>query len=211
LSGIVRIDPTEPEKSCAKMERWIRRGPCIGIKYNGGNRGGLPCSHPNNFPIIRLAAELNAVIYIHTWLKVGTQAQSGRWGAGNLPGENTPMDVVELHRHFPEVPLICGHSGGDWEIGIQVVRPHPKIYFEFAGSDSHSGQVDMAVRELGIDRITWGGHGPSRSYATELSKVLDGELTTEQRRQILGGNYRRLAAKIFRDKGLSQASRWGVA
>jgi hypothetical protein len=209
VSGIVRIAACEPEKSCAKMEKWIRHGPCIGIKYNGGDRDGLTCAHPNNFPIISLARELNAVVYIHTWLKVGGEPR--RWGAGNLPGENTPMDVVELHRHFPDVPLICGHSGGDWEIGVQVVRPHRNIYFEFAGSDSHSGQVDFAVKELGVDRITWGGHGPSRSYATELSKVLDANLTFAQRRQILGGNYRRLAEKIFHQKGYSMASRWGVA
>jgi hypothetical protein len=120
------------------------------------------------------------------------------------------MNVVALSKRFPEVPLICGHSGGDWEIAVQVVRPYRNIYFEFAGSDSHSGSVDYAVRHLGADRITWGQHGPSRSVATELSKVLDADLTHEQRRMVLGGNYRRLAEKIFRQKGYSMASRWGA-
>lgn len=71
LSGITPIDPGFPDESCAKMEKWIRNGPCIGIKYVGGNKTGVACSHPNNDPIIRLAAELDATIYIHTWLKVG--------------------------------------------------------------------------------------------------------------------------------------------
>ena len=31
--------------------------------------------------------------------------------------------------------------------------------------------VIAAVKELGVDRIVWGGHGPSRSYATEFGKV----------------------------------------
>jgi len=204
LSGIIRIDPRAPEKSCEKMERWIRRGPCIGIKYWLGY-----CDHPNNDPIIRLAADLNAVVYIHTWLKVGGEPR--RWGGGNFPDENSPMNVVELSKRFPDVPMICGHSGGDWEIAVQIVRPYPNIYFEFAGSDSHSGAVDFAVKELGADRITWGGHGPSRSFATELSKVLDADLTPDERRKVFGGNYRRLAEKIFRQKGFSMASRWGVA
>jgi predicted TIM-barrel fold metal-dependent hydrolase len=58
------------------------------------------------------------------------------------------------------------------------------------------------VKELGADRLIWGGHGPSRSYSTELSKVLDADLTHEQRLQIFGGNLRRIAAPIFEQKGL---------
>jgi hypothetical protein len=46
----------------------------------------------------------------------------------------------------------------------------------------------------------WGGHGPSRSYSTELSKVLDADLTHDQRLAIFGGNLRRLATPIFKHK-----------
>jgi predicted TIM-barrel fold metal-dependent hydrolase len=200
LSGITPIDPGFPEESCAKMEKWIRHGPCIGIKYVGGNERGIVCSHPNNDPIIRLAAELNATIYIHTWLKIGgTPRLPGR---DNNPGESTPMDVVVLAKRFPDVRFICGHSGGDWELGVRTVRPQKNVLLEFAGSDPHSGSVDYAVRELGADRIVWGGHGPSRSYATEFGKVLDADLSHRDRLKIFGGNFRQLAAPIFRQKGL---------
>jgi predicted TIM-barrel fold metal-dependent hydrolase len=110
------------------------------------------------------------------------------------------MDVALLAERFPNVPLICGHSGGDWELGVRAVRPHKNVFLEFSGSDPHSGQVDFTVKELGVDRLIWGGHGPSRSYSTELSKVLDADLTHDQRLQILGGNLRQLAAPIFRQK-----------
>lgn len=200
LSGITPIDPGFPDESCAKMETWIRRGPCIGIKYVGGNKTGLPCSHPNSDPIIRLAAELNATIYIHTWLKVGGTPRGP--GRGNLPGESTPMDVIALAQRFPQVRFICGHTGGDWELGVRVVRPQKNVLMEFAGSDPHSGAVDYAVRELGADRVVWGGHGPSRSYATELGKVLDSDLSRGDRMKIFGANFRQLAAPIFLQKGL---------
>jgi hypothetical protein len=75
------------------------------------------------------------------------------------------------------------------------------VLIEFSGSDPHSGQVDFTVRHVGASRLVWGGHGPSRSYSTELSKVLDADLTPEQRLQIFGGNLRRVAAPIFRQKG----------
>ena len=87
------------------------------------------------------------------------------------------MDVALLAERFPKVPLICGHSGGDWELGVRAVRQRPNVFIEFSGSDPHSGQVDYTVAQVGADRLVWGGHGPSRSYSTELSKVLDADLT----------------------------------
>jgi uncharacterized protein len=199
VSGLIPIDPSQPVESCRKIEDWVRKGPCIGIKYYGGNPGGVVCSHADNDAIIRLAAELKAVIYIHTWMKIGGQPR--RPGGDNERGESTPMDVALLAQRFPDVPLICGHSGGDWELGVRAVRPYENVYIEFSGSDPHSGQVDYTVREIGANRMIWGGHGPSRSYSTELSKVFDADLTHEQRLQIFGGNLRRIAAPIFRQKG----------
>jgi predicted TIM-barrel fold metal-dependent hydrolase len=199
VSGLIPVDPSQPVESCRKMEEWIANGPCIGIKYYGGNPGGVVVSDRDNDAIIRLAADLKAVIYIHTWLIVGDQPR--RPGGGNQPGESTPTDVAMLAARFPDVPLICGHSGGDWELGVRAVRPHENVYVEFSGSDPHSGQVDFTVSEVGATRLIWGGHGPSRSYSTELSKVLDADLTHEERMQVFGGNLRRIAAPIFRQKG----------
>ena len=199
LSGLIPIDPGQPGESCRKMEEWIAHGPCIGIKYYGGNPKGVPCSHPDNDAIIRLAAEMKAVIYIHSWLQVGGNPR--RPGGKNLPGEATPRDVAQLAARFPNVKFICGHSGGDWELGVRHVRPTENVCIEFSGSDPHSGQIDFTVAEVGAERLIWGGHGPSRSYSTELAKVLDADLTHDQRLAIFGGNLRRLAGPIFKEKG----------
>lgn len=199
VSGMACVDPAEPQRSVEKMVQWIRNGPCVGIKYAGHGRHAIRCNHPNNDAIISLAAELGALCYIHSWLNVGGEPR--RPGGGNQSGEATPMDVVELAKRFPDYPIICGHTGGDWELGIRAVRDQKNVLMEFAGSDPHSGAVDLAVKELGADRIVFGGHIPSRSYATELAKVLDADITQEQRMLILGGNLRRIAAGIFKRKG----------
>ncbi len=94
VSGLIPIDPGQPQESCRKMEEWIRDGPCVGIKYYGGNPQGVTCSHPNNDPIIELAAKLQVIIYIHTWLVVGGNPR--RPGGGNNAGESIPMDVALL-------------------------------------------------------------------------------------------------------------------
>ncbi|MBI4624194.1 MAG: amidohydrolase family protein [Verrucomicrobia bacterium] len=203
VSGVIRIDPSDPDASCRKMEKWIRNGPCIGIKYTDGsmnNRDKIPCSHPNNDPIIRMARELGAVVYVCAWFLVG--GSPCRVDGANRPGSSTPLDIARLAQRFPDVPIICGHSGGEWELAPDVIEPHRNVYFEFAGSDPHSGSVDYVVKKLGADRITWGGHGPSRSYATELSKVLDADLSKTDRMKVLGRNYRRITAGIFASKGI---------
>ncbi|MEX2512058.1 MAG: amidohydrolase family protein [Cyclobacteriaceae bacterium] len=200
ISGITPIDPGFPEESCEKMKKWIENGPCIGIKYVGGNKLGVTCDDPRNDQIIQYASELGAVIYIHTWIKIGGDPR--RPAGGNYDGESTPMDVAVLAKRFPNVPLICGHAGGDWELAARAIRPFENILFEFSGADPHSGSVDYAVKELGADRIVWGGHGPSRSYSTELSKVLDASLSTKDRMKIFGSNYRKIAKTIFQKKGM---------
>jgi predicted TIM-barrel fold metal-dependent hydrolase len=196
--GIIPIDPGYPQESIEKMNRWIKDGPCIGIKYVGGNKLGVTCEAPQNDLIIQHAKKLQAVIYIHTWIKVGGEPR--RPGGANLAGESTPWQVVELAKRFPDVQMICGHAGGDWELAVRTVRPFENILFEFSGADPHSGSVDLAVKELGADRIVWGGHGPSRSFSTEFSKVLDGDLTHKERVKIFGENYRRLCKPIFDQK-----------
>ena len=200
LSGRTPIDPGFPDESCAKIEKWIRHGPCIGIKYPGTGKKAVTCSHPNNDSILRLAAELDVHVYIHTWLKVGGTPRLP--GGDNLPAESTPMDVAKLAQRFPRVAIICGHTGGDWELGVRAVRPYKNVLMEFAGSDPHSGMVDYAIKELGVERLVWGGHGPSRSYATELGKVLDADISRAERMKIFGGNLRRICAPIFRKKGM---------
>ena len=200
LSGRTPIDPGFPDESCAKIEKWIRNGPCIGIKYQGSKINGVTCSHRNNDPIVRLALELGVHIYVHTWLQVGGTPRLP--GGGNGPSESTPMDLARLAQRFPQASLICGHSGGDWELGVRAIRACPNVLLEFAGSDPHSGMVDYAIRELGVDRLVWGGHGPGRSYATELGKVLDADVSKADRMKILGGNLRRICAPIFKKKGL---------
>lgn len=200
LSGRTPIDPGFPDESCAKIEKWIRNGPCIGLKYQSSAKKGMRCSHPNNDPIMRLVADIGCHAYIHTWLKVGGNPPLP--GGDNGDSESTPIDVAKLAQRFPHVPLICGHSGGDWELGIRTIRPYKNVYLEYAGSDPHSGMVEYGIRELGADRLVWGGHGPSRSYATEIGKVLDADISHADRMKIFGGNLRRICAPVFRKKGL---------
>jgi predicted TIM-barrel fold metal-dependent hydrolase len=186
--GYVYLNPNHLEFSLKEFDRCVRDGPMVGVKLWVAKR----CSAPELDPIIRRAAEQQAVVYQHTWLKTG----------GNLPGESTPSDLVELARRHPDVRLICGHAGGNWERGIRAIRPAPNVLLEIAGSDPTSGFVEMAIRELGAGRIIYGSDVGGRSFASQIAKVSGADVPEAAKRLILRENLRGLLGPILKAKGL---------
>jgi uncharacterized protein len=128
----------------------------------------------------------------HTWLKT----------TSNGPGESTPYDLVELARRHPQAHFICGHTGGTWELGIRVIRDSKNIWAGIAGSDPTSGFVEMAVRELGAERVIYGSDVGGRSFASQIAKVIGAEIPDTAKELILGGNLRRLLRPMLEAKGL---------
>lgn len=143
-------------------------------------------------PIVGRAAELKAPVLQHTWFKAG----------GNLPGESTPLDLVDLARRHPTALLICGHSGGDWQLGVRAVRQSPTLFTETGGSDPTTGFVEFAVKELGADRVLYGSDAGGRSFASQLAKVQGADLPADAKAKVLGGNLKRLLTPILTAKGV---------
>lgn len=186
--GMVYLSPKHIEASLAEIERCVVRGPMVGIKLWTAVRA----SEARLDPIIRRATELGLLVIQHTWLKVGGSPRIP--GGANLPGESTPQDLAHLALRHPDASFICIHAGGDWEIGIRSVRDCPNVTVEIAGGDSTTGMVEMAVREVGAERVVFGSDAPGRSFASQLAKVYGAELPPAQQEKILGGNIRRLLA-----------------
>lgn len=67
-----------------------------------------------------------------------------------------------------------------------------------------AGLVEMAVRELGAERVIYGSDAGGRSFATQLAKVYGAEISDADKKLILGGNLRRMLAPILRRKGVAQ-------
>jgi hypothetical protein len=186
--GFVYVSPKHVEASLREIDRCVRDGPMVGLKLWVAAR----CDCPEADALVSRAAELKAVIFQHTWIKAG----------GNEPGESTPMDLAALAARHPKASLICGHTGGQWELGIRTVRNLPNVAIDLAGSDPTAGFVEMAVRELGARRIIYGSDVPGRSFASQLAKVMGAKITDLDRRLILGENLRRLLMPILDAKGL---------
>lgn len=193
LLGIIKLNPNHVDASLEALDRWVRDGTMIGVYFSGGTRGALPCSHPNFDPLVKRIGELGALIMQHTWLQTG--------GKGKDVGTSTPMELAELAARHPGVKFVCAHAGGEWEQGIRAVRGRPNILVETSGFDPTAGFMEMAVRELGAERIIFGSHFPSRSLGTEYSKVLNAEISERDKQLIMGENLRTLLQPILKRKG----------
>lgn len=186
--GFVYLNAKHVKASLSELERCVAGGPMVGVKLWVAKK----CDDEQIDPIIRRATELDAVIFQHTWLKTD----------GNLPGESTPMELARMAMRHPKAKLICGHTGGDWERGIRAIRDQKHIAIGIAGSDPTAGFVEMAVRELGAERIIYGSDAGGRSFASQLAKVQGAEIPDRAKRLILGENLKRWLLPILRDKGV---------
>ena len=186
--GFVYVNPKHVEASLSEIERCVANGPMVGVKLWVAHR----CSGPELDPIIKRAAELKAVIFQHTWFNA----------TGNMPGESTPLEYAELARRHPETPLICGHTGGDWELGLRAIRGLKNVHADLAGSEPVAGYTEMAVRELGAERVIYGSDAGGRSFSSQLAKVFGANIPESAKQLILCDNLRRLMTPILKAKGI---------
>ncbi|MGO8718589.1 MAG: amidohydrolase family protein [Acidobacteriaceae bacterium] len=188
--GSLYLNPENIDFCLQEFDRCVRDGPMVCI---GELETDVLCSSPALDPIVERAISMNVPILQHTWMKT----------SGNVPGESTPYDVVELATRHPKAQFICGHTGGNWELGIRIIRDTPNVCAGIAGSDPTSGFVEMAVRELGAERVVYGSDVGGRSFASQVAKVIGAEIPDSEKKLILGGNMRRLLQPVLKAKGLA--------
>lgn len=188
--GFVYLNPKFVDESLRELARCVETGPMVGVKLWIAMR----CNQKQIDPIVRRAAQLGVPILQHTYRRTGE----------NLAGESSPSDLSELAMRHPQATFIAAHTGNDWEQGIRAIRRNENVYCEVCGSDPTAGMVEMAVRELGAERVVYGSDMPGRSFASQLAKVQGAEIGSEQKRLILGGNLQRILLPVLRAKELAQ-------
>lgn len=188
--GSVFLSPDNVEASLQEFDRCVRDGPMVCV---GELQTDVRCNSAALDPIVERAMSMNVPLLQHTWIK----------STGNEPGESTPYDLVELARRHSKAQLICGHTGGNWEVGIRAIRDAKNVYADISGSDPTSGFTEMAVRELGAERVLYGSDVGGRSFASQIAKVMGAEIPDVAKKLILGGNLRRLLQPVLQAKGLA--------
>jgi len=188
LFGFVYLSAKHPDVSLRELDRCVRDGPMVGVKF----LLAAVCTEPRLEPVVRRIAELKVPILHHTFFRFG-----GPW-----PGESTPSDLVALAAKHPDVSFLCGHTGADWELGIRAVRAAPNVAIDCGGFEPRPGWIEMGVRELGPERVVFGSDFPGRSFASQLAKVDSADLAPAVRRMILSENLKRLLTPALAAKGV---------
>ncbi|MCP3966045.1 MAG: amidohydrolase [Lentisphaerae bacterium] len=171
------LNPAYPYESLKELDRCLEFG-MKGIKLWCGRRAG----NAGTLIIAKRAAELGLPIIQHCAEKP----------FGNLQGESYPEDAAELAEVCPEVNLILAHLTNIGLRGIEEIKNYPNISIDISGGDPLFGFTRIAIDKLGADRIFFGTDVSVRGYGSQLSKVLNAELTLEEKEKILHLNAKRV-------------------
>lgn len=188
LLPFVYLSPKYEKESLREIDRCVRDGPMLGVKL----WVAMECNRPPLDSIAARAGELGVPVLQHTFLRVG----------GNLQGESTPAELAELAARQPKTVFFCAHCGAQWERGLRQVRAARNVYADVGGMDPEAGLVEMAVRELGADRVLYGSDFAGRSFASQLAKVQGAAVPDAAKRQVLCDNLKRILTPILKAKGM---------
>ena len=101
-----------------------------------------------------------------------------------LAGDRYP-DAIMIHAHIG--------GGGDWERTVRAMRyASPNVYCDTSGSNLDDGQVELAVAELGVERVLYGSDG---TMAGGVGKVIDATITDEEKEMLFLGNCERILSE----------------
>lgn len=102
--------------------------------------------------------------------------------------------LSQMAREYPEAKIILGHicGGGDWEWTIKQTATAPSLYADTSGSVVDEGAIELAVREIGADRLLFACDG---SLSAGVGKVRGAQLSDEDKRKIWGENFQRLVGR----------------
>lgn len=114
-----------------------------------------------------------------------------------LPGQERISDAGHLSQmanEYPEAKIILGHicGGGDWEWTIKQAATAPSLYADTSGSVVDEGAIELAVREIGAQRLLFACDG---SLSAGVGKLRGAQLTEADRKLIWGENFLRLIGR----------------
>lgn len=177
---------------------WVRR--CleheafVGIKIHPRRAEFYPDDERWD-PVWRVASELQVPILAHTW-----------WISDYNPGQRfcTPDRFEHYVRAYPGVMLILGHAGGRYEghlSAARLARKYPNVFMDLSGDSYSFGLVEWFVQHAGADRVLFGSDVTLIDVRTTMGRVLDAEISAQDKALILGQNAVRLFGLKQREYG----------
>lgn len=189
ILGQCRINPGYPRESLNEIDRCIDQGMVmLGELYDE-----YKINDPVYFPIVERCIEYKIPMLVHAAAPLGLW-RNGYSTAGSSLSTSIAEDFVDIGKRYPEALIICGHigGGGDWEYACKVLREAPSIYVETSGSVADEAMIDLAIENLGVDRLLF---ATDVNYEAGVGKIISAELSEKERKKIFFDNFNNLLRK----------------
>ena len=176
--GFAYVSPMMPERVEPELTRAIDELGLRAIKIYPPYTS-YPLDHEAWRPIFAFAQERGLVVLSHT--------------DGGLLSE--PRKLGTAAGRFPGAIFVSGHSGNIEPFrtqAIEMARAHANFYLETCSTYRQPGVIERLVAGAGADRVLFGSDQPLMDPRTQLGKIITADLTDEEKRQVIGGNARRL-------------------
>lgn len=174
------------EESLTWARKALNRPGCVGIKIHPSLSQVYP-DDPSYEPVWRLAAERGVPIVAHSWA-ISPYNPTQRF--------STPDHFEHYLAKYPQVNLVLAHSGGLYAghlAAADLGRRYHNVYLDISGDVYSFGLLEWLVGQIGAERVLFGSDAPAFcDPRTQMGRVLDADLTIDQKRSILGENACRL-------------------
>ena len=181
VRGYVIVFPTDEAEVTAEMRRRVSEG-FTGLKIENVN--GNSYLHPAYRGALAIAHERRMPVLLHTWGGAGREIE----------------EIRELAERYPEASFLLAHAGANSSesLFIDLSREIPNVYLDLALSAAPRGIVERLARGAGADRVTYGSDCCFISLTHQIGKVLGARIPDADKLLILGGNARRILARVER-------------
>lgn len=181
--GYCFVNPGDP-RALEEVTQRVRDEGFIGIKLYNQYRIDEPVCEP----LIEQAIQWNIPILMHAGHPTDNATRSRQ------PRISDASHFAAAARKYPEAILIEAHigGGGDWEWALKFLRDTPSVYVDTSGSVIDEWMIDRCVQELGVHRLLF---GTDMSMEAGVGKILDANLTEEERKKVFSENFESILQK----------------
>ena len=190
LISFISVDPImNSEQMRQEILDKVNNHGAKGIKLNPGQCRFFPYDR-RLWPAYEVAQEIDLLIMAQSYICTGPTQFS------------EPKYYGDVLSQFPKLRLVLTHSGMPfWEQSKTIARTYPNVNFDISLTIDREVEYSLSdtefisiFREIGIHRLAFGSSFPWHARAPVINRILNMDLTEEEKRKILGEN----ALRIFK-------------
>lgn len=175
--GVARINPTFGAKHTqALIDKYVHEWNCRGLKLVAGYDYYRPNSMDVMGPLLDKAAEYGLTVLFHS---------------GDAP-RDLPSLQAKAAQAYPDVTFVLAHIGMHlylWE-AIIACQDHANVFVDMAQAFPYD--IKTFIREVGIERVTYGSDVPYQSPQIEQQKLHVIDLEEEDLTKVFRTNAARI-------------------